>query len=281
MSVIGKATVEQITEALSQTTRGGTLGKWAWQAFIEQGSKMGFEYLLQKIINNAIESLRCDSHDVHEATMTTIAIASITRESKNINMCRRHLQCDDSDKALEAMVELACLTGMPKDVAEIRGFVRNKRINGYYLVKALLLIASQDEASEDSFIDSVMAEAKKIKNPLLRARALAEICKISKRNEVDVLLRDIAQKGTENNYLDSRIYTLGLYSNCASWAIDQARRSAEYYKNPRRAESFMALASITKEFGDLERAYDGAEKTAEEKPNQIWCSLIRIYAGID
>lgn len=281
-----EASREQILEVIGQI-KSRRISGWVCQALIEEAPKIAFQYLVKKIVEQAKESIL--SPDENEAAMTLIAIASITRDSKDINKAREFAKIQlgsDSKREAIAFMEIASITREEKDVDVLRQLMDENRLSDYYLVKAYVLLGELTGKIE--FIDAARAEAKQIRDLYFRTKAWVAIYN-SYNNNATIL--KIANEALEDIYFnviqekpENGAQIVAAMCRWRKDKIDRAHILAGDICAQGSYVKYARLAAVTKNPNHLEIAYLFA--LSIDKDNfftgaAIWRQLVQLLAGID
>lgn len=285
MSDIAEVTLEQIKEALKQKE----LGKSAWQGFIQNGAKIGFQYLLDQICEETKNWLKKPG-DYHRNKIR-IAIALITGKPKDINEARSCLKPSnllqfypENKEDAESWIDLAGFTYQWADVEEVRKAIDSNCFqNNYYLAKARLVLATATGNIE--LVESVLKDVAKINDPYLRVKVIIAISKTRLSSEEKEIRELEWMSKTFRNAEEALRSERNLMINALSlrWYrgyndIKMVRDNARRQKIISPAILFSVIAAATKEVEDLEVAYESARN---EWRYEYWPVMARILAGID
>ncbi len=274
-----EATREQILEVMDQTKR-WQLGWASYQGFIDEGSGIGFQYLVKKIIDEARQSFR-DCKNFEEQVITDVAIAGITRDPEDIKKIYTY-----PPAGVKPSVEAAYLFHRWNDVEMVRESIKSKWLEGYYLAKAYVVLYKATEA-DMKYINLALKEALEVDDLYLRAKVLLEVRNYLEGNKlesgcIDSELSRIRESSQRfDKYQAARIATLSILENKAEpdWAREKIRELVRKLgNNMHRAVLFTSIAAATRDLNDLEIAYEAAREGPE---GEIWRAMTRALAGID
>lgn len=287
-----EVSVDQILEVFSQINhRGrnllGSINFWALQGLIEGSSEIAYNCLLKRVVNNAreangIKGRYCDG-DYKECAMTEIAIAGITRKPADVEKARSLITGLSIflDRPFEArfLLEVASITRGLKDIVSLRQHIRDNKLSGHDLVRALLLLYSVTERQK--FVDIAYETAEQIDD----IRAWVAIYKNCTHRHKEV--RCIIDHFLDLSEQDSTYIAVAVISASSRHKLEALREASNHSsENNRmfRLKKFAVIAAVTKDVSDLEQAYLAAKDIEKCNPGEgvkAWRLIVRILAGVE